>query len=270
MPSVWTRDSRATPGPPDRHRSTTVRVGETIARQVKVRAGVWTLGASYDGAQVAAGVVRGTIDQVRLQDHGLNGSTGRAETGPHRRPVGIGGAGWPTSVNLGVGWQRLSRQPIPRGCDGRSFSVVVAGFTLALDRLYHPETHMWVLETGPGRVTIGMDSLGVETKRNPRSAVLLADRYRAHRGAAVRPARGRQVRRPLDQPGFRNSVTWNEEVATDPGLVERDPYGAGWLIEASTSTTAGAPPPLLSEPAEITAWFTARIAHYRLNGLIAQ
>jgi lipoate-protein ligase A len=49
------------------------------ARQVKVRAGVWTLAAAYDGAQVAAGVVRGTVDQVRLRDGGLNGSIRQAE-----------------------------------------------------------------------------------------------------------------------------------------------------------------------------------------------
>ena len=60
-------------------RPAAARAGEPSARQVKVRAGVWTLGASYDGAQVAAGIVRGTVDQVRLQDRGLNGSTDRAE-----------------------------------------------------------------------------------------------------------------------------------------------------------------------------------------------
>ena len=55
------------------------RAGQPSARQVKVRAGVWTLGATYDGAHVAAGVVRGIIDQVRLQDRGLNGSADRVE-----------------------------------------------------------------------------------------------------------------------------------------------------------------------------------------------
>lgn len=49
------------------------------ARQVKVRARIWTLGASFDGARVAAGVVRGTIDQVRVHDRGLNGSTRTVE-----------------------------------------------------------------------------------------------------------------------------------------------------------------------------------------------
>jgi lipoate-protein ligase A len=49
------------------------------ARQVKVRSGVWTLGASYDGARVAASVVRGKIELVRLHDRALNGSQDRAE-----------------------------------------------------------------------------------------------------------------------------------------------------------------------------------------------
>jgi lipoate-protein ligase A len=50
-----------------------------LAHQVKVRAGVWTFSAAYEGAQVAAGVVRGTVDQVRLSDAGLNGSARQAE-----------------------------------------------------------------------------------------------------------------------------------------------------------------------------------------------
>jgi len=56
------------PGCPDRH-----------VRQVKVRAGVWTLAARHDGAQVVASVVRGTVDRVRLRADGLNGSTRAAE-----------------------------------------------------------------------------------------------------------------------------------------------------------------------------------------------
>ena len=49
------------------------------ARQVKVRAGVWTFAAGSDGVQVAASVVRGTVEQVRLRVDGLNGSTQQVE-----------------------------------------------------------------------------------------------------------------------------------------------------------------------------------------------
>ena len=152
---------------------------------------------------------------------------------------------------------------------GEASLVVVAGFTLALDRRYQPETHMWVLETGPGRVRIGMDSLGIETSGTLAQLSFLATGTELTAGRPFGQLEAAKFVGPLISPVSGTLMTMNEEVASDPGLAERDPYGAGWLIEASTSETAAAPP-LLTEPAEITAWFTARIAHYRLNGLIAQ
>jgi hypothetical protein len=58
----------------------------------------------------------------------------------------------------------------------------------------------------------------------------------------------------------------------DAGLAERDPYGAGWLIDASLSDLDGEHElqGLLADPAEITSWFAARIAEYRLKGVIAE
>ncbi len=60
-------------------RPATARGARDRARQVKVRAGVWTFTAEHDGAQVVASVVRGTLEHVRLRVGGLNGSTRRAE-----------------------------------------------------------------------------------------------------------------------------------------------------------------------------------------------
>jgi glycine cleavage system H protein len=72
----------------------------------------------------------------------------------------------------------------------------------------------------------------------------------------------------------------NDAVVTDAGLVERDPYGAGWMIEASLTddglageslaTASVELPDLLADPGEVTAWFAAKVADYRLKGLIAQ
>ena len=53
--------------------------GAPVARQVKVRAGVWTLGATRDGASVAAALVKGRVHEVRLYDRGLDGRTDEAE-----------------------------------------------------------------------------------------------------------------------------------------------------------------------------------------------
>jgi hypothetical protein len=40
---------------------------------------VWTFAAKRDGAEVAASIVRGSVEQVRLRVGGLNGSTREAE-----------------------------------------------------------------------------------------------------------------------------------------------------------------------------------------------
>jgi lipoate-protein ligase A len=53
--------------------------GVPVARQVKVRAGVWTLAATRDGASVAAALVKGRVHEVRLYDRELDGRTDRAE-----------------------------------------------------------------------------------------------------------------------------------------------------------------------------------------------
>ncbi|MGE5290825.1 MAG: hypothetical protein ACM3ML_27255, partial [Micromonosporaceae bacterium] len=54
--------------------------------------------------------------------------------------------------------------PAAAACSAaRPALVEVDGFPLALDRLFDPGTHMWVLVTDPGRARIGMDPLGVET-----------------------------------------------------------------------------------------------------------
>ena len=62
----------------------------------------------------------------------------------------------------------------------------------------------------------------------------------------------------------------NLAVTADAGLIERDPYGTGWLIEAQLGDAAGGLPGLLADAAEITAWFTAKVADYRRMGVIAQ
>jgi lipoate-protein ligase A len=59
----------------------------THARTVKVRAGVWTVGAASGEARIVVSVVRGTVDRAWLRAAGLNGMTQAAESALAGVPV---------------------------------------------------------------------------------------------------------------------------------------------------------------------------------------
>ena len=145
----------------------------------------------------------------------------------------------------------------------------VRGFPLALDRRYHPGTHMWVILTALGMVRIGMDPLAVETSGT------LAELSLPEAGAVLtggRPFGQLEAVKfvgPLTSPVSGTVLACNAAAAADPGLVERDPFGDGWLIEAELAD-AGELDALLSNPEEITAWYAASIADYRSSGVIAE
>jgi glycine cleavage system H protein len=148
--------------------------------------------------------------------------------------------------------------------------VIVAGFPLALDRRYHAETHMWVLLTGPSRARIGMDPLGIETSGTLAELSFLPVGTKLTAGRPFGQLEAAKFVGPLVSPVSGAVLAVNDEVAVDVALAERDPYGAGWLIEANLSDAAGELPGLLADTAEVIAWFAAKIADYRRKGVIAQ
>lgn len=97
------------------------------------------------------------------------------------------------------------------------------------DRLYHPEHDMWVLPEDDGTLTLGATAYGIH----------LAGRIIGFtckpEGASVEPGRGMAtiecaktviaVHAPI---GF-DLIAGNEAAEDNPGLLNSDPYGAGWM-----------------------------------------
>jgi glycine cleavage system H protein len=146
----------------------------------------------------------------------------------------------------------------------------VMGYPLALDRLYQPDTHMWVLPAGPGLIRAGMDPLGVETSGTLAQLSFVAAGTQLAAGRPFGQLEAAKFVGPLISPVTGTLAAVNEAVVSDPGLAERDPFGAGWLIEAGIGGTAGELPGLLSDPDEITAWFAGKVGEYRLKGVLAE
>jgi glycine cleavage system H protein len=145
----------------------------------------------------------------------------------------------------------------------------VRGFALALDRSYQPGTHMWVKLAGPGRVLIGMDPLGVETSGTLAQLSLPAAGTALTAGRPFGQLEAVKFVGPLTSPVSGTVLAVNAAAAADPGLVERDPFGDGWLIEAELADPRDLDA-LLCDPEAIAAWYAARIEEYRLCGAIAE
>lgn len=152
----------------------------------------------------------------------------------------------------------------------QAWLVQVGGFPLALDVLYQAETHMWVLVTEAARARIGMDSLAIETSGTLAELSLPSAGVRLAAGMPFGQLEAAKFVGPLVSPISGTVLAVNEAVAADPGLAEREPYGAGWLIEAELSNPAEELPGLLRGADGITQWFAAAVADYRLKGVIAE
>jgi len=145
----------------------------------------------------------------------------------------------------------------------------VFGFALALDRSYQPATHMWVKLTEPCRVRIGMDPLGIETSGTLAQLALPAAGTILTAGRPFGQMEAVKFVGPLTSPVSGIVLAVNPAATADPGLVERDPFGGGWLIEAELADPADLDA-LLADPEQIIAWYTQKITEYRLSGAIAE
>ncbi len=148
--------------------------------------------------------------------------------------------------------------------------ITVDGFALALDRWYEPGTHMWVLALPePGLARIGIDPLGAQTSGTLAQVSLPVTGTELTAGRPFGELEAMKFVGPLVSPVSGTVTAANLAAVGDPGLIERDPFGSGWLIEAQLAEP-GEPGRLLTDPAEISAWYAARIAEYRRDGVIAQ
>jgi glycine cleavage system H protein len=147
--------------------------------------------------------------------------------------------------------------------------VELGGFAVALDRAYDPAGHFWVATIGPNRVRIGLDALGVETSGTLAQLAFLPLGEFLKRGEAFGSLEAAKFVGPLTSPLSGTLVATNDAVVADPALVERDPYGAGWLVELDLADS-GELRDLISGADVIPVWFEAEVEDYRLKGVLAE
>ena len=147
--------------------------------------------------------------------------------------------------------------------------VEVAGFGVALDRAYDGTGHFWVSMLGPDRARIGLDALGVETSGTLAQLAFLPVGEHCKRGEAFGSLEAAKFVGPLTSPLSGTVSATNDAVVADPALVERDPYGAGWLVEIDLADP-GELADLVAGKQEVRVWFEAEVEDYRMKGVLAE
>lgn len=113
---------------------------------------------------------------------------------------------------------------------------VVSGVALPDALAYHPG-HSWALDAGNGRVRVGLDELATSLLGAiERVEVPQRGRWfrQGEKGWTVVTSKGEAA---MLAPAEGEIVAVNERAISDPALISRDPYGAGWLLEIFSPDT---------------------------------
>jgi glycine cleavage system H protein len=105
---------------------------------------------------------------------------------------------------------------------------------IPLDRLYHPEHDMWVLPEDDGTIIIGATAYGIH-----RAGKIIGFTCKP-KGACVETGRGMATIEcaktviAVHAPIAFDLLEANETVEETPGLLNLDPYGAGWMARGQS------------------------------------
>jgi glycine cleavage system H protein len=142
----------------------------------------------------------------------------------------------------------------------------VEGVQLPDDLYYQPEDHLWVRLEGK-QARIGLDDLAQQSA-GPVSAVRLKPAGRPiAKGRPFGTMEAGKYVGPLKAPIAGQVVEINEEVMSQPGLLNSDPYSQGWLILVEPEDAARDLAALIHGVA-VQAFLEQAVADWRRRGLL--
>lgn len=143
---------------------------------------------------------------------------------------------------------------------------LVEGFPVRLDLAYDPATRTWLEHRGEGRVRVGIDPLEVEASGTVAALSLVPPGTRVGRGEMLGSLEAEKFVGPLSSPVSGTVEAVNEDLLSNPGALDRDPYAA-WLVEIDAD---GLPPSLVEGAEEVRSWFGHAVGEYRRKGVLAE
>ena len=145
----------------------------------------------------------------------------------------------------------------------------VGKFYLPDGLYYEPEDHLWVKVEGE-QVRIGMDQLGQEAVGTIVHVKIRASKQLFKKTASFGYLEAGKFVGPLRMPVDGWIVAVNQEVLSNPSLVNRDPYGQGWLILVRPENLAERLPTLLHGTEVVGRWLAEKVEDYQRRGVLPE
>lgn len=142
----------------------------------------------------------------------------------------------------------------------------VEGINLPDEFYYQPDDHLWVRMEGT-QASVGLDDLA-QKSAGAVSAVRLKPPGRSiAKGRPFGTMEAGKYVGPLRAPISGQVIEINPDVMSQPGLLNSDPYGKGWLIIIEPENAERDLPDLVHGDA-IYAWLEETITDWRKRGLL--
>jgi glycine cleavage system H protein len=136
------------------------------------------------------------------------------------------------------------------------------------DRHYDGESHMWAKrETAVSPVIIGIDTLGLEALGELAYISLQAVGIPVKRGESIGVLEAAKMTGDVISPVSGILLSRNEPIMRNPGIVDDDPYGQGWLVTIEPHDWETESAALVYGDA-LPAWIEKEIERYRDQGWI--
>jgi len=126
---------------------------------------------------------------------------------------------------------------------------------------------MWVRVNGD-RATVGLDALGQASMGDVVYIQLEPEGTRVSYGDPIGSVEAAKMVSPLYAPISGTVVRRNEAVLRNPGLINADPYGRGWLVELEPSRWEVEAAELIHGADQVARWLEEEVVRYREQGWI--
>jgi glycine cleavage system H protein len=140
--------------------------------------------------------------------------------------------------------------------------VTYEGFDFP-DDLYYTDDQLWVKKEN-GKVRIGLTSFGMDLAGKIKFVRLKGAGKDVQAGRSIGTLESGKWTGPVKTPFTGIIAEVNEELKTNPGLLNEDPYGKGWIAVIETSNfdgEAGA----IQGASGLDAWVKAQYAEKKID-----